>query len=44
MEYEITMLANSESFQTRPTTTVTFQTCYYFILYKKYLDTAEQYF
>lgn len=33
MEYEITMLANSESFQMRPTTTVTFQTFYYFMLW-----------
>lgn len=42
MEYEIIMLANSESFQIRPTTTVTFQTFYYFILFNKYLDTTEQ--
>lgn len=31
MEYEITMLANSESFQMPPITTVTFQTFYYFM-------------
>lgn len=33
MEYEIIMLANSESFQMRPTTTVTFLTFDYFKLW-----------